>query len=363
MPVRYVNGGTPNYRGQLIQDPNSFLDSLRVNLVEAGWTQESIGANFIIMRANSDNSHVGYFRFTIVSNPTTANQFTYNVQGLKITEQDENATLNIHNYSHRLDILASQDLTFTNVSRPYYNQVFLEGVSRYWLSCDQDSFVITIGNPDPKDWYPIWGGFLDRIDKTDPGAWGIGCLDVRTRCHELAKSAHAGVDWFPVGYAYPSFSIFSGVNTNPSNARFTDRFDVLNIVVGAAQSGLIDRFTCSSVGYGAVAPLYNGTSTSVNTNVLNWNFFYGSPNAYDGKVVLGKAFLNEGRANAQDYLVGVNDLASPLLYYRGDIKFVMTGMLSLSPGIQVVDCDNPGDRRYLAAGGLMKLGQQILGEL
>lgn len=369
MPIKFVNGGAPTYFGQQVNSINAYLGLIRDTLVNAGWTtitDSIVGASpFIEMRGNSANSHVCYFRFQAISGQANADTMIRDRAYANIFNGGGGTSYNVpaeqYDWANwqdsrtgfadwRLDILASQNSIFSITSRDNYNMPIWLGKTRIWLTATADSFVLCHGQPFSQ-WgtRAIYGGFQERIDDTDPYAWGIGFCHTDVVAHETARLAYDNAtNWLPLS---KQTIVRSSLFTNNSNAYAQELTWYGGNLSSQAplNQGLIDRFT-STCCRSASADFYGYTASSK-------QYWLGARNRLDDSYVLGKAFLTEGRNNAGNYPYSELNIESFGFYFRGYIQNVYTGMASALPYIKVQDCD--GGAIYMSTGGPGHLAMRI----
>lgn len=318
MPEVYLNGGGPNYAGHAVFSVFDILDSIRSTLVSAGWTQltTQLSANddlsqSVLMRANAiAGGHQAWYRFSVVSNSANyVDGFSIQVQGF------QSPALLRPSLSYNLDYIGAGT------------------EARLWVIANSEAACICLrafGGLGKG----IHIGFLDRVEPTtDAFAYAIGTFymaDFRLTDYAIARSAHTSTDWLLVkdSYSTNNYLLASGS------------------AGGIPLQGNHDRHT-------TILRPEEHFSLTASTNAGR-NAFNGRLNGLDGKAVLGEYFFVEGRSNSADYTVTGN--LSPMLYYRGNVQFAITGLASLSAFAQVEDAVGT---RYISTGGLGNQGFRI----
>lgn len=248
-------------------------------------------------------------------------------------------------------------------SRNFYNLLISkQGLSRFWLACDGESFALTIGDisRNGEAWGCVYGGQLhDLLVPSDSTAWGIGFADCRLRLHEIYKAAHDASTWDFIGKRFPTISLTDA--TNIASPLVADNLGLPGHK--APMHGLLDFFTT----YSEVTTTLNNTSgqqtllpggnlTPQSDNLMAMAI-YGRANLVTNCAIMMPAFYLEGRANINSYGSPTNTSLAPQLYYRGNLPFVFSGGLAFPPGY--IFSDSATGRKFIATGGICKLAMRI----
>lgn len=332
MPTVFANGGAPNYSGISVANGQAILTSIRDTLVSAGWftASDSIGVGnalnqFVTMRLTSIVGGIQvWYRFTIKDNSDNV------AGGLKVTVQGSN-NVGFTTVSSEFDLPFAQ-----------FNQD-----SRLWISCDEESFAISLISFATLA-RGVHGGFLNRIETTDNGAYCIGYIlsDIEQTYgttgggvfYQVGLSAFNGTAWREIAQDFQKVAFTTSNNSTASAS------------VGCFQ-GYFDRYTTCIIPYRC----YSNTNTTDESRNPGYRAFNGRLNGVNDKAVLGEYFVTEGRGSTTNYTV--TGVLSPLLYYRGNTKWNVVGMASFPAGVSVEAIDGT---RYLSVGPQGWQGMRIL---
>lgn len=324
MPLQFLNGGAPNYTGQLFNTSNSVLTHIRDTLSSAGWTviNDSIPSSITVSADALDsadplNPDKCYFSFTI---------------------SDWDGVLN----GKQLDVVGDIEGDFNDASTTF-EHYFIEGADNIlYITADDDSGCLYLEAFDGTN-RNLHFGFLDRYSPdNDKFAWMIGRIDWRINNSYWAKSYRTQNSWLQVGSDYyDSDNIDSSRNSG-------------------AYQGTMDRYTIfwnySSTGY----QLYDhsGSRGWTDANGVNSTYYChkGGINPFTNLPILGEFYYLEGRGQS-GYGNSLGNEIPPSLFYRGNVKHAVVGMGALSKKAQVTDSDG---KRYLSAGGVEAQGFRIL---
>lgn len=380
MPHIYVTGGY-GFAGELIEDRKSFIQNLRDVFASAGWAilQDNTNSSTTVddyaigIEGTSDNNHKCYFKIGFLPGPAsdwvskmlvpaTAPLSNNPIFGTALFADYASAKAEAGSAGYSaLSIQAFLGSSFSTGSLEFVLFVQVQA-SKYFLSLDEDSFGIIVVNWHRQLCDGVWGGFYERVNTLDQWAWGIGLMDVRLRAHQVAKSAHNSTNWWSPGYAFATLddsdalNIGSKTSLEPFSVSSSLVSNTLDYSFQGAYGGLMDRFTSTFDGNAGFNMLMDTPSP---TNLQSFAACYGAKNYYDQKCIIGRPWLVEGRNTIADYSTSTN--ASPLLYYRGYIKHMVTGLLSLEPTMLIQDSEDLA-RYYLPAGARCKLGMQVAGD-
>jgi hypothetical protein len=334
MPTIYSNGGSPNYLGNVVADGTGILTQIRDDLLLAGWTTHTSNiltgntfGQFVTMVCAPINT-IGpgvYYRFSIADGSDSV------AQGINLVVQ------------------GSTSSAFTTASKQYYlTYVDYNQASRLWITADGESFAICLASFATLAG-GIHGGYLDRVEDTDTGAYCIGYIlgdhtirypnnaDTTRAFYQIGIAAHDGVTaWKEI---LDDFD-FDGFNLPASSSRKL-----------APTQGYFDRYTVCTVPYQAFDANANSTNATRNPG---YRAQKGKLNGLNNKAVLGEYFVTEGRGNQTNYTV--SGVLAPILYYRGNTKWNVVGMSSFPGGGQVEDV---AGRRFLSVGSLGWQGMLI----
>lgn len=326
MPLTFLNGGSPDYLGQLFTDSDSLLSNINATLQSAGLTTITNSPNLLEMNLlATDNSDSAAIRFT--------------------TNITANNTI-------ELQVILAHDSTFS-ISSPTYKCFATNGQqNRLWLTADQDHLVLCI-----QDFgglcYGLHAGYLLRLDPDDTFGFviGIPCTSVyksdayRNQApishrynYTIAKSYATGdKNWFAPATYFPNNSAIEG-GEYPST--------ITGSYFGA---GFMNRHANCLVPFGS--SLINSSNNAGQNNHI------GNVNALNNKSILGEYYAIEGIDTGSEYVDNVpgNQLGQRL-YFRGVVQNVVVGMSHLLDGIQIEDLTG---KRYISVGGLTYGGIRI----
>jgi hypothetical protein len=279
MTTIFVNGGAPDYIGEVFQTSGEILDKLETYLVSAGWTLVTkVAASSLLMRGNSLNDHKCYVSFEVVDSG--------GVKGL-----------NIRGF-HDVDLITGSP------NSAYVMQYQENNVNRFWLAADEDSACLCIFGSHNTSSTGIHFGFLNRIDPTDPWAWMIGWIHGWGHVYAyVAKSKHDSTSWRRLGDVF-----YEG----------TSPWSYLSCIPGTT----FDALTRGK-------PYYEYDN---NTSYNPYYYPHRGRLNYNGLPLIDKYCYVEGRGNTSDYATtGVR------LSYRGYVKYAYCGVSYLGSCIKVND--------------------------
>lgn len=205
------------------------------------------------------------------------------------------------------------DIEDNNEVSPIFTFPITDGEdNRLWLTCDSGTAILLIfdGSVTFSNLYSnlnsSWSngveyvhfGFLNRVNPNDKYAWYINRINYRYDHCYCAKSAHNNTIWRQLSNDYDR------------NNEYNDVYQ-LHPVQGV--------FDCLTV----ARPRYHFNSGS--NNNAGYVAYKGAVNAVDGKPYFGNFYYLEGRGSTSNY--GNNPPYA--LYYRGNIKYAITGLASL----------------------------------
>jgi hypothetical protein len=332
MPTVYANGGAPNYSGVPVANGSEILENIRDTLVSAGWFTvfDSIGIGnalnqFITMRLTSvvGGTQVWY-KFTILDNSENV------AGGLKVSIQgSSNAGFTITS--------SEFDLPFTQFNED----------SRLWISCDEEAFAISLISFATLA-RGVHGGFLNRLETTDNGAY---CIGYTLSDIEQTYGASGGGIFYQVGLSAFNNTAWREVAQDFQKVNFTTIMSAVATSNTGCYQGFFDRYTSCIIPYRC----YSNTVTLEESRNPGFKAFNGRLNGVNEKAVLGEYFVTEGRGSTANY--SVTGVLSPILYYRGNTKFCVVGMSSFPAGVSVEAIDGS---RYLSVGPIGWQGMRIL---
>lgn len=285
MTTIYVNGGAPDYRGEIFQTSGELLDKLESNLTTAGWilvTKEA-GQN-ILMKGRSENDHMCYVEFKISDESSVG---------------EDVKSLGIRGYQGLDLIQGSPDGALKLEFRE-------NGVNRFWLTADIDAGCLCIFGSHKTSTVGAHFGFLNRIDKTDPYAWMVGWIHGWGYLYAyVAKSKHDGTNWRRLA---DTIYYMSG----------NDPWSYVSVV----PQSCFDALTRGK-------PYYEYDSSS------GYNPYYypqrGRLN-YNGLPLIDRYCYTEGRGSTGDYAS-----TGARMYFRGYVKFAYCGVSNLSSNTIIED--------------------------
>lgn len=320
----FINGGGPDYLGFNFTNSTSLLTELHTQLVAAGATSvvNTPLENLIEVQLNAtDSSHFCLLRF-----------YTEPAGGIT-----------------RLTARISQSENLSSMHIPMAIR-YEPGLSnRLWAAIDSDHIALTIQTFSGVQ-TGLYFGFLDRVSPSvDEFAYiasflhasnfGIanpGEATLLSTCY-IAKSAHTGSNWHPIGSDYLNSTLATYYSQGTSSTGPMEY-----------PQGTFNRHTT------CVLPNSGSYVSTVASNAAR-NAFNGNANGLNNKTVLGEVYRIEGRGISTGYAIAGE--LPPLLYFRGVYKDVVTGMTHLLPGAQVEDTLG---RRFISVGPLRWLGMRIL---
>jgi hypothetical protein len=272
MPLTFINGGGPAYRGDIFTTGAELIDKLDTYLTTAGWTEiTKVSGTSLLMQGNSTNGHTCFVQFVIKVNSGLTNGRYLVVRGFHAQDLITGSPDNYHQFTFRES-----------------------GINRLWLTADEDSGCLC-----------IWGstascagmhfGFLDRIEPTDQWAWMVGWIYSLGILYAFAaKSKHDGTNWRNIKAVYDYTA-----SDDPWS-----RYSVLPT-------------SC----FDAVARGKPYISYSDGTNLNAFYYPNEGKNNYTGNPLIDRYHYLEGRASTTDYAA-----AQTTLYFRGYVKYAYCGV-------------------------------------
>lgn len=279
------------FNGVTFTDAGDLLTKVRDTLtdVDAGWTivEDDIAGSSTLKMQGVDNGHNCYVNF--LAETISGNTIDLKIQG------DIDGTGRTRN----------TDVTNTPGDERLVTQRVKAGQGRLYGVASARSFVFCSVEK-TLDSIPLFGGFPNRKDNTDAGAWLIGDLHWRMSNKYLALAGYVNGDWYEIKDFF---------NSGNEADNFT-----------STMQGGYDGTMDSTV-------IINGASQTLAATQSAYKPEYGSLNP-DGQAVIQPFYLRQGQFLQGDYAHIENEAtAAPII---GEIDFAYTGLASLAAGDQVV---------------------------
>lgn len=181
MPLTFLNGGAPNYSGQIFSSASDLIDHIETTLVAAGWVSitKVVGTSVLLKGTSQTNNHNCWVEF-IYGNTSYLHVKGWQAQNTNASPQS--TTLGTG--------------TFCRVSIGFEN--------RLWITANSDAGCICI-IPSSAPAQGVHFGFLDRVDTSDQWAWMVGNIGSSTATSSTANAYFAKskfdplVNWRSVG--------------------------------------------------------------------------------------------------------------------------------------------------------------------
>lgn len=324
MPLYFLNGGAPNYTGQLFTTSNSLLIHIRDTLISAGWVviNDSIPVS-IIMSADGLNS----------SDPLNPDKCF-----LSFTISEWSGVLN----GKKLDVVGDITGDFNDTSTTFDHYFISDADNILYITADDDSGCLYLESFDGVS-SNLHFGFLDRYHAdSDTYGWMIGRIDWRINNSYWAKSYRTQTSWYPVGSDY---YMKDNIDSSKNAGAYQGTMDRYTVFWNFSDSN--NYFHNDGSGWGWER------DSSVNSS---YYCHKGGVNPITNLPILGEFYYLEGRGET-GYGNSLGNNIPPSLFYRGSVKHAVIGVGALSKKAQVTD--NEG-KRYLSAGGAESQGFRIL---
>lgn len=298
--VEFLHGtseSTPNgtiYNGVTFATSSALLTYFKDTLSTAGWTVvlDDIATNKLLKLSASDNGDNCYMNFSVVEINSTTFDLTMqgDVDGTGKTANDANTQI-------------------------FLTQRVKANTGRLYITASDRSFAfLSVEKTLPS--IPYYGGFPERDDPNDAGAWGFGKLNTRMSEKYIATSIGQWRSLREFYYASSEPATFTSSNQG-------------------CYEGVMDRYTVNLFG----ASQTNSASQSA----------YKPENGalgLDGKAKIGTYRLKRGNYLQGSY-ANVDNEGTPTAGY-GDIDFAVVGLASLPAGDQFVTLAEEPNTGYTA---------------
>lgn len=319
MVLKFYSG--TNYTGQILTTMTEFLEFIRDSLIEAGWVIEldDIDPNFSLKIKGFDEEQNSpkdecFFHFYKNTNDKPA------FKGYLGNDADEES-----------------------IEREF--SAWTEGENnRIWLTADSGAgaFVLFNGGNSLSELFTdytvcdysqvssIFFGFYDRTDMNDEYAWGWGVPYYRVLEEQYVAKAHYNNN----NLTTPWLRQEDIVKSNSLSSReWLTYYDLFNSNGQCIQiQGIFDRFSFPH------NPSDNYDYNNFSRNPSRQGY-YGAKNAVDNKCYLDKFFILELNNDFSGASEEKNTAYKRPCFYRGDIKFIATGMANLLALEQITDTD------------------------
>lgn len=179
MPLTFLNGGAPNYSGQVVSTAIDLIDRIDQTLTSAGWVsiEKTQGSKTFLRGTSLTNNHNCWVEFSIDSS-------YLHVRGWLEASRTNPTSM-------------ASPLTQT-ISQGTFCRISLNTENRLWITANQDAGCICI-IPNSAPSYGVHFGFLDRIDPTDQWAWMVGNIGLPSNQSVgfaySAKSKYDSTNW------------------------------------------------------------------------------------------------------------------------------------------------------------------------
>ncbi len=308
MGLVFLNGGSPNYLGEVVTTETELLTEIKTILLSAGWSTHSdaiSASKLLIMRcglSNGSGTDYGYVRF-------------------------KTNVVNINSNSYELEIKGDQ--AGNNVTVSGTNVLgFISGQNNnLWVTADDSSGCLALQSYDGT-MRGVHFGFLDRIAITDTHAWMIGYLNNSLANSYVSKCFKRQSNWVEMKTFWSSSNEFTSIN--------------------GGYQGIWDRYTTLITTTPSVA------DSNRNAGYLAYN---GNINGVNNKPVMGEYYYIEGDSNSNNAYTSYDNNRSPLLYMRGIVKYATVGLASLAQATQIEDLSG---QRYISCGDFGWQGFRIV---
>lgn len=272
MPLTFINGSAPEYRGEIFQTSGELLDNLETHLTTAGWVSlQKVPATSLLVKGISDNAHECFVQFVVKDNTSLINGKYLVCRGWLAADLLQGSPDDYHRFTY-------QENNF----------------NRMWLTADEDSGCLCIYGTN-SSCAGLHFGFVDRVDPTDEWAWMIGWIhSIGIWYAYVARAKHNNVVWRNLKDVFHY--------TNSENIT-----DYRSVVPATTYDAL-----CRGEGYD-----HWGNSNAVNA-------FYGAYDGkrnYNGQPLIDRYGYLEGRASTSDY-----GTLQTSLYFRGFVKNAYCGV-------------------------------------
>lgn len=172
MPLTFLNGGAPNYSGQIFTTANALIDFIETTLVSAGWLSitKVVGTSVFLRGTSQTNNHNCWVEFVYA----------------------DTSYLHVRGWLEQSKTNGSVQSTSTGT----FCRVAVGTENRLWITANGDAGCICI-IPSSGTAQGVHFGFLDRIDPTDQWAWMVGHIGVGGGVASAysAKSKFDTINW------------------------------------------------------------------------------------------------------------------------------------------------------------------------